>query len=86
MDNYLIKKIFFSIKKEKCDYAGYIIVYGWLIKSLLDERLIHLLSIIEKKKYSKIVLTDSIGVNGDSYESEYMCDYLIKNGISGEKL
>jgi len=81
IDNNLLKKIFFSINKEKYDNADYIIVYGCHIKSLLDERLIHVLSIIENKKYGKIVLTGGIGVNGDFNESEYMRDYLIEKGI-----
>lgn len=81
IDNNLLKKIFFSINKEKYDNADYIIVYGCHIKSLLDERLIHVLSIVENKKYSKIVLTGGIGVNGDFNESEYMRDYLIEKGI-----
>lgn len=81
IDNNLLKKIFFSINKEKYDNADYIIVYGCHIKSLLDERLIHVLSIVENKKYGKIVLTGGIGVNGDFNESEYMRDYLIEKGI-----
>ena len=81
IDNNLLKKIFFIINKEKYDNADYIIVYGCHIKSLLDERLIHVLSIIENKKYGKIVLTGGIGVNGDFNESEYMRDYLIEKGI-----
>ena len=86
LDNELIKKIFFSINKEKYDYADYIIVYGCSIKSLLDERLIHLLSIIENKKYNKIVLTGGIGISGDFDESEYMYNYLIKKGINKERI
>ena len=81
IDNNLLKKIFFSINKEKYDNSDYIIVYGCHIKSLLDERLIHVLSIVENKKYGKIVLTGGIGVNGDFNESEYMRDYLIEKGI-----
>ena len=81
IENNLLKKIFFSINKEKYDNADYIIVYGCHIKSLLDERLIHVLSIVENKKYGKIVLTGGIGVNGDFNESEYMRDYLIEKGI-----
>ncbi len=81
IDNNLLKKIFFSINKEKYDNADYIIVYGCHIKLLLDERLIHVLSIVENKKYGKIVLTGGIGVNGDFNESEYMRDYLIEKGI-----
>ena len=86
LDNELIKKIFFSINKEKYDYADYIIIYGCHIKSLLDERLIHALSIIENKKYNKIVLTGGIGISGDFDESEYMYNYLIKKGINKERI
>ena len=86
LDNELIKKIFFSINKEKYDYADYIIIYGCHIKSLLDERLIHALSIIENKKYNKIVLTGGIGISGDYDESAYMYDYLIKKGINKERI
>ena len=86
IDNNLLKKIFFSINKEKYDNADYIIVYGCHIKSLLDERLIHVLSIVENKKYGKIVLTGGIGVNGDFNESEYMRDYLIEKGIDEDRI
>lgn len=86
IDNDLIKKIYFSVKKEKWDYADYIIVYGCHIKLLLDERLNHALSIIENKEYGKVVLTGGIGVSGDFNESEYMYDYLIKNGIEEDKI
>lgn len=86
IDNDLIKKIYFSVKKEKWDYADYIIVYGCHIKLLLDERLNHALSIVENKEYGKVVLTGGIGVSGDFNESEYMYDYLIKNGIEEDKI
>ena len=86
LDNNLIKKIFFNINEEDYDYADYIICYGCHIKSLLDERLNHLLKILENKKCNKIVLTGGIGVNGDFNESEYMYNYLINNGVDKDKI
>ena len=86
LNNELIKKIFFSIPKEKYDNIDFIIIYGCHNKELLDERLIHALSIIKSKKYNKIVLTGGIGVNGDFNESEYMYNYLIKNKVSNENI
>lgn len=78
----LIKKIFFSIKKENYDSADYLIIYGCHIKELLDERLAHALKIIQSGKVKKIVLTGGVGVNGDFNESEYMLKYLIKNNVN----
>lgn len=77
----LVKKIFFSIKKENYEYADYLILYGCHVKELLDERLEHTLEIIKLGKVGKIVLTGGIGVNGNFNESEYMLDYLIKNNV-----
>ena len=82
----LIKKIFFNITKEKYDYADYIIVYGCHIKSILNERLRHLLSVIKDKKYNKIVLTGGFGDNGDFNEAEYMYNYLIENGVEKDRI
>ena len=86
LNNDLIKKIFFDIKKEEYDYADYIIIYGCHIKQLLDERLIHALFIIQNKKYNKIVLTGGIGAKGDFNESEYMYNFLIKNGVDKDRI
>ncbi len=86
LDGALIKKIFFSSVKEKYDHADYIIVYGCHVKQLLDERLLYALSIIKNHSYDKIVLTGGIGINGDFNESEYMYNYLIKNGVSEDKI
>ncbi|MEE3344262.1 MAG: YdcF family protein [Bacilli bacterium] len=82
----LIKKIFFNIKKEQYNYADYLIIYGCHIKDMLDERLYHGLNIIQNKKVGKIVLTGGIGVNGDFNESEYMLNYLVSNGVDKAKV
>ena len=81
LDNELIKTLFFNVKKEKYDYADYLIIYGCHIKELLDERLNHAIDIIKNKKVSKIVLTGGVGLNGDFNESEYMRNFLIEQGI-----
>lgn len=75
LDNQLIKDIFFNIRKEKYNYADYIIIYGCHIKELLDERLNYALKVLNK--FGKIVLTGGIGTNGIFNESEYMKNYLI---------
>ena len=82
----LIKQIFFSIEKENYEYADYLIIYGCHIKEFLNERLEHALKIIKSGKVGKIVLTGGCGVNGDFNESEYMLDYLIKNGIDKNRV
>ncbi len=82
----LIKKIFFNIKKEQYDHADYLIIYGCHIKNMLDERLIHALDIIKNKKVGKIVLSGGIGVNGNFNESEYMLNYLVSNGIDKSRI
>lgn len=86
INNELIKKIFFNIKKEKFNNADYIIIYGCHIKELLDERLNHALEIIKNHYYKKIVLTGGVGINGDFNESKYMEEFLINNGISPDKI
>ena len=82
----LIKKIFFNIKKEQYDYADYLIIYGCHIKNMLDERLKHALNIIHNKKVGKIVLTGGIWLNGNFNESEYMLNYLVSNGVDKTKI
>ena len=86
INNELIKKIFFNIKKEKFNNADYIIIYGCHIKELLDERLNHALEIIKNLDYKKIVLTGGVGINGDFNESKYMEEFLINNGILADKI
>ncbi len=86
LNNDLIKKIFFNVEKKDYDYADYIIVYGCHIKQLLDERLIHVLSITKRKRYNKIILTGGIGAKGDFNESEYMYDFLVRNGVEKDKI
>lgn len=86
INNELIKKIFFNIKKEKYNSADYIIIYGCHIKELLDERLNHALEIIKNHDYKKIVLTGGVGVNGDFNESKYMEKFLISNDIPSDKI
>lgn len=86
LTNEEIKKIFYSIKKEKYENADYLIIYGCHMKNLLNERLTHALSILESKKIKKVVITGGMGVNGDFNECEYMLDYLIKNKVSRDKI
>ena len=86
LDNELIKKIFFDIKKEDYDYADYIIIYGCHIKELLDERLNHALEVLKNHEYGKIILTGGIGAKGNFNESEYMMNYLIGHSIDKSKI
>ena len=86
INNELIKKIFFNIKKEKYNNADYIIIYGCHIKELLDERLNYALEVIKNHDYKKIVLTGGVGINGDFNESKYMEEFLINNGILHDKI
>lgn len=86
LNNELIKKIFFNIKKENYQYADYIVIYGCHIKELLDERLKYALKVLEEHDYGKIILTGGIGVNGDFNESEYMKDFLVNNNIDENKI
>ena len=81
LDDNLIKKIFFNIKKEKYEYADYIVIYGCHKKPLLEERLKHALKVLNSNNYGSILITGGIGVYGDFNESEYMKKYLIENGI-----
>ena len=82
----MTKKLFYSAKKEEYEYADYLIIYGCHIKELLDERLQHALNIIKSGKVNKIVLTGGIGALGDFDESEYMLNFLIKNGINKDSI
>lgn len=82
----LICKIFFSVKKERYEYADYLIIYGCHIKELLDERLTHALGIIHSGKVKKVVLTGGVGANGHFNESEYMYNYLIHNGVENNRI
>lgn len=86
LNNELIKKIFFNVKKENYDYADYVIIYGCHIKELLDERLNYVLEVLNKHKYGKVILTGGIGVKGDFNEAEYMKNYLINNSIDESKI
>lgn len=86
LTNELIKEVFFSIEKEPYDNADYLVIYGCHIKEFLNERLNHALNIINTKKVGKVVLTGGVGLNGDFNESEYMKEYLIKNGVSKNKI
>ena len=86
IDNELIKKLFFNVKKEEYNHADYLIIYGCHLKPLLDERLKHALDIINKCDVKKIVLTGGVGVHGDFNESEYMYNYLIENGIDKDSI
>ena len=84
--NELIKKIFFSVEREEYDAADYLIVYGCHIKELLDERLNRAIDVLKSKKIGKIVLTGGVGVKGDFNESQYMYDFLIKEGIEKDRI
>jgi len=86
LNNNIIKKIFFNIKKENYKYADYVVIYGCHIKELLNERLQHALKILKEHDYGKIVLTGGIGVNGDFNESEYMKKFLVANNIDESKI
>lgn len=86
LDNELIKMIFFNIKKEKYNYANYIIVYGCHIKELLDERLNYAFDVLNNHKFDKVILTGGIGTNGNFNESEYMKNYLIHHSIDESKI
>lgn len=86
LDNELIRNIFFNIRKEKYNYADYVIIYGCHIKELLDERLNYALEVLKNHKFDKVILTGGIGVNGDFNESEYMKKYLISNSIDESRL
>lgn len=86
LNNHLIKKIFFNIKKENYKYTDYVVIYGCHIKKLLDERLQHALKVLREHDYGKIILTGGIGVNGNFNESEYMKKFLINNGIDESKI
>lgn len=86
LDNELIRSLFFNMKKEKYNYADYIVIYGCHIKELLDERLDHALKILNNHKFGKIILTGGIGVNGNFNESEYMMDYLTCHSIDENKI
>ena len=86
LDNDLIKRIFFNIKKEKYEYADYIVIYGCHIKELLDERLKYALKVINSNNYGSVLITGGVGVYGDFNESEYMKKYLIDNGIDENKI
>lgn len=86
LNNELIKQIFFNIRKEKYDYADYIIIYGCHIKELLDERLNYALEVLNNHEFGKVILTGGISANGDFNESEYMKNYLINNSIDERKI
>lgn len=86
LNNELIKKIFFNVKKENYDYADYVIIYGCHIKELLDERLNYALKVLNKHKYGKVILTGGIGIKGDFNEAVYMKNYLINNSIDESKI
>ena len=66
--------------------VDYIIIYGCHKKRILNDRLNHLLKILNNYKYNKIVLTGGIGLFGNYNEALYMKDYLIKNNINPNKL
>ena len=86
LDDDLIKRIFFNVKKEKYEYADYIVIYGCHKKVLLDERLKYALKVINNNDYGSILITGGVGVYGDFNESEYMKKYLIENGIDENKI
>lgn len=86
LNNELIKKIFFNVKKENYDYADYVIIYGCHIKELLEERLNYALKVLNKHNFDKVILTGGIGVKGDFNEAEYMKNYLINNSIDESKI
>ena len=66
--------------------VDYIIIYGCHKKRILNERLNHLLKILNNYNYNNIVLTGGIGLFGKYNEALYMKDYLIKNKIDSNKL
>ena len=86
LDNDLIKRIFFSIKKENYTNVDYLVIYGCHLKELLIERLDYSLEIIKEHPVKKIVLTGGIGAKGNYNESEFMLNYLIANGVEKNKI
>jgi len=63
----------------------YLIIYGCHKKRVLDNRLNHVLKIMDNR-IDKIVLTGGIGIFGSFNESEYMKEYLLNNGIDENKI
>ena len=86
LDNDLIKRIFFSIKKENYTNVDYLVIYGCHLKELLIERLDYSLEIIKEHPVKKIVLTGGTGAKGNYNESEFMLNYLIANGVEKNKI
>ncbi len=86
LDEKLIKKIFFNVKKEEYNYADYVIIYGCHVRQLLDERLNYAIKILGNYKFDKVVVTGGIGKKGDFNEAEYMREFLINNSIDDSKI
>ena len=86
LDEKLIKKIFFNVKKEEYNYADYVIIYGCSVKQLLDERLNYAINILSNIKFDKVVVTGGIGKKGYFNEAEYMRELLIRNSIDDSKI
>ena len=86
LDEKLIKKIFFDVKKKEYNYADYIIIYGCCRKQLLDERLNYAIRILNNTNFDKVVVTGGIGKKGDFNEAEYMREFLINNSIDDSKI
>lgn len=84
--NEIIKKVLFSIPKNKYSEADCLIVFGCHLKPLLEERIKLTVDILRSKKIEKILLTGGIGVAGDFNEAEYMKEVLLKHGIKKENI
>ena len=84
ISNEIIKKVLFNTPKNEYLEADCLIVFGFYLKPLLDERIKTVLEILKVKKVDKILLTGGIGVAGDFNESEYMKEVLLKNNVKEE--
>lgn len=82
----IIKKVLFSTIKSEFLEADCLIIFGYHLKPLLDERLECAIKILKSKKIDTILLTGGIGVNGNFNESEYMKKALLNFGIAENKI
>ena len=80
------KKVLFSTLRSKFLEPDCLIIFGWHLKPLLDERLECAIKILKSKKIDTILLTGGIGVNGNFNESEYMKKTLLNFGIAENKI
>lgn len=82
----IIKKVLFSTIRSEFLEPDCLIIFGCLLKPLLDERLECAIKILKSKKIDTILLTGGIGVNGNFNESEYMKKALLNFGIAENKI